>query len=139
MDKIQARAVSELDLVIYEVTAELTLQDMLDLHHQMALGKRSKNLIWDISRGGMNNFSYDDFHRVLEDTRASLSYRAGGYSVLVSHREIDQLVLKMYKGFAETDPNWPITYHISPDQEDGLCWLRHRLESDSPTARGRQP
>ncbi|MCZ4279618.1 hypothetical protein O4H49_02435 [Kiloniella laminariae] len=132
MDKIQARAVRELDLIIYEVMAELTLQDMLDLHQQMRLGKKSKNLIWDISRGGMNNFSYDDFHRVLDDTRTSLSYRAGGYSVLVSHREIDQLVLKMYKGFAETNPDWPITYHISPNQEVALNWLRERLTSDLP-------
>lgn len=118
----------DLDLTIYEVIGELEPEKLILLQQDLTEKRKTRNVIFDVSNGGLNYLSLDDFQGSISMARAASPIREGGYTVLIANNEIKTLLLGLYKDQTELDPNFPIKYHITTSMADALSWLEAKLK-----------
>lgn len=118
----------DLDLTIYEVIGELEPEKLVSLQKDFINNKKTKNAIFDISYGGMNYFSLDDFQSIIQKARAGGQHRRGGYTVLIANDTVKTLLMGLYKDQAELDPNFPVKYHITSTMADALSYIEEKFK-----------
>ena len=118
----------ELDLVVIEFFDDIQDRDLLTAFIE-ANTHQHKNLISDYCKASLNKISQQDVRDELKRTVTHDTWRAGGHTALVSDREQDQMILRLYADVMTQSKGALITYHVTSSQDAALDWIASKVRT----------
>jgi len=125
MSTIEINVCETLDVTVFRIVGEVLPETALIAIRQFA-ARPTDNVIWDISCGGMNCWTVEDFRTLIANTKAANDQRDDGFTVFVPRHAHEENLFKMWIAFAECVPDWPVSYEIAFSQQDATRMLIDR-------------
>ena len=127
-EKFRFTLQEDLDLIIIEFSGDIGNHDVVEAFNYVE-EKKLKNVICDYSKSNVYQFSIEELRKEMMRTIEIEKWRDGGFTILVSDKEQDRMIFRMYTDMIKQTNETAIVYHITDNFESALSWLKSRIAS----------
>ena len=120
MKKFEIKIDAQNDLRIVRVVENVTYEDLIGLATETFGTDIKKNLIWEFAPGTLQLIDLEKIKGNLDIRREEHSRRAGGHTIMIAQDLSEEMLLKWYKSFAESQQFHAVTFHICSNMEEAM-------------------
>jgi len=122
MNEITKKTVSDLDLTIYSIVGDYTVETLQDLLDQFYQSQYTVNLALDFSAAISPDLSRDDIDEILAHAKKYAHLRSSGKTAFIVSSDINFGLGRMYEIVAEIH-KMPISLNVFRNSEEALKWF----------------
>jgi len=122
MNEITKKTVSDLDLTIYSIVGDYTVETLQDLLDQFYQSQYTVNLALDFSAAISPDLSRDDLDELLDHAKKYAHLRSSGKTAFIVSSDINFGLGRMYEIVAEIR-KLPISINVFRNSKEALKWF----------------
>jgi len=122
MNEITKKTVSDLDLTIYSIVGDYTVETLQDLLDQFYQSQYTVNLALDFSAAISPDLSRDDIDEILAHAKKYAHLRSSGKTAFIVSSDINFGLGRMYEIVAKIH-KMPISLNVFRNSEEALKWF----------------